>query len=368
MISHHGGKMRLPSGRNKSDFKVLRVKKNRFSIIGLTGLILALCLPAACAQREDLQPPTGLAGTLIVLNKSGHDASFIDLASGELLATLPTGRGPHEIIVTDDGRWAIGTDYSGGNSLTVFDVENLIVHKTIDMSDYPYPHGILFLPGQEEVIVTSEISGKLVIVNFHEGKISRTIDTNQNGSHMVAVSADGSVAYTSNGDSNSVSVIDIPNGQFVKSIAVPRRPEAITTNKAGSEIWVGSNDGSVVSIVSPETEKVTTQWPGFNWPYRILLTEDELFAVMPDLGNGSLRFFDARSRVELGSIDFGRSQPQGVTFYSDDRTLFLSLAGEDKVAVIDIESRKILGEYATGNSPDGIAYSPLVLRKIIDEQ
>lgn len=116
-------------------------------------MILGLTMITTVYYQEDI--PDGLQGTLIVLNKQGHDASFIDLGSGEIIATLPTGRGPHELVVTDDGKWAIGTDYSGGNSLTVFDVENLSVARTIDLSDYPPPHGILFMPGQQEVIISS---------------------------------------------------------------------------------------------------------------------------------------------------------------------------------------------------------------------
>lgn len=325
-------------------------------------LLLLLASNLAAQHAENLR------GTLIVLNKSGNDANFIDLASGETLATLPTGRGPHELIVSDDGRWAIGTDYSGGNSLTVFDVENLRVERTIDFSDYPRPHGILFLSGQQEVIVTSEASNKLVVVNFHTGEILRSIDTNQNGSHMVALAEDGSVAYTSNGSANSVSVVDVSAGRFIKTIRVPDRPEAISSNKSGSEIWVGSNDNEVVSVISAADDALIAQWNGFDWPYRVLLTDDERFAVIPDLGNNTLRFFDAQSKTELGAMDLSGSQPQGVVLYSDDRTLFISLAGQDKILAIDIQAREVVGEYTTGSAPDGIGYSPLVLRKNISYQ
>src|SRR5690606_6719889 len=132
----------------------------------------------------------------IVLNKSGNDASFIDLATGETLATLPTGNDPHALLVTDDGRWAIGTNYRGGDSLTVFDVQNLSVARTIDLSEHPEPHGLLLMPGQERVIVTSEGSNRLVIVDFQSGEVEQTIDTGQPGSHMVALSEDGSSAFT----------------------------------------------------------------------------------------------------------------------------------------------------------------------------
>lgn len=63
-------------------------------------LIAFLLLMVMVTAHADL--PDGLSGTLIVLNKGGNDASFIELASGEMIATLPTGRGPHELVVTGD--------------------------------------------------------------------------------------------------------------------------------------------------------------------------------------------------------------------------------------------------------------------------
>lgn len=319
----------------------------------------------SAATSAHAQLPQDLRGTLIVLNKSGHNANFIDLGSGEILETLATGRGPHELVVTDDGRWAVGTDYGGGNSLTVFDVEELAVARTIDLQDYPRPHGVVFLPGQEQVIVTSEASQQLLLVDYHSGGILRAMATGQSGSHMVALSEDGRTAFTSNGSSNSVSVIDVTSGLLEKTINVPVRPEAITTNKRGDQVWVGSNNEEVVSVISAANGEIIRQWNGFSWPYRILLTEDEKYAIMPDLGNEQLRFFDVKTGAEIGKIELPGAQPQGVTLYPDDRTLFVSLSGRNKVLVVNILTQEILGEYEAGDAPDGIGYSMLVLKKTI---
>ena len=143
---------------------------------------------------------------------------------------------------------------------------------------------------------------------------------------------------------------------------MPDAPEAISINKAGSEIWVGSNDDEVVTVVATSDGAMLAQWTDFEWPYRILLTDDERYAIIPDLSKHELRFFDAQAKTELGSIDLSGMRPEGLSLYSDDRTLFIALAQENKVLAIDIESREILGEYATGSGPDGIGFSPLVLR------
>lgn len=308
------------------------------------------------------QEAVNLEGTLVVLNKGSNSASFIDVASGDTLTILPTGRDPHELVVTGDGRWAVGTNFRGGNSLTVFDVQNLAVARTIDLSDHPAPHGILLMPGEQEVIVTTEGSDEVIIVNFHTGAIVKAIDTQQPGSHMVALSESGAIAYTANTQGNSVSVIDVANGRTIRSLDVPQRPEAITTNPSGSEIWVGSNAEGVVSVVDPENGGISEQFGDFSWPYRILLTRDGRYAIMPDARNEDLRIFDRAAGREHARMDFAGRGPQGLTLHANDRTLFLSLSRADEVVVIDIESAQILATFDTGSGPDGIAMSPLVLQ------
>lgn len=326
-------------------------------VCALSGLGLLTLMHPAVAEV-----PEGLTGTLIVLNKADNDASFIDLATGETLATLPTGNNPHELIVTDDGRWAIGTNYRSGDSLTVFDVQSLAVARTIDLSEHPQPHGVLLMPGQEQVIVTSEGSNRLVVVDFHSGEIERSIETGAPGSHMVALSEDGSMAFTANTQGDSVSVIDVAASRMLNVVDVPAGPEAITANRSGTDVWVGSNDEGVVSVIDPEDGAVRRRLTGFSWPYRILLTNDERYVVIPDARSEVVRVFDAESGEELGSREFSGGGPQGVALYSDDRTLFLSLSRQGKVAVMDIESMEVLGEYEVGGGPDGIGYSELRLR------
>jgi DNA-binding beta-propeller fold protein YncE len=323
-------------------------------------LIALIMLSVTIAAHADI--PNGLSGTLIVLNKGGDDASFVDLASGETVATLPTGKGPHELVISSDGQWAIGTDYGGGNSLTVFDVRNLSVQQSINLDHHSRPHGILLMPGQNEVIVTSEENRTVALVDFVSGETRHIISTGQSGSHMVAVSEDGSTAFTANGGSDSVSVIDLRQKKFVKALDVPSRPEAITTNKAGDQVWVGSNNTGVVSVISVADGSIQAQWDKFGWPYRILLTSDENFALVSDMRKGELRIFDARSKAEMGSIELPKTGPQGMALYSDDRTLFLSLSAQNRVVVIDIFSRQVVGEYPAGSSPDGIGFSDIVVK------
>ncbi|HYW50004.1 MAG TPA: hypothetical protein VE861_05325, partial [Gemmatimonadaceae bacterium] len=212
------------------------------------------------------------AGTLVITNKGPATATIIDVASNAVLATLPTGNGPHEVVVSRDGAVAVVTDYGAqvpGSTLTVIDVPGLRVARTITLGEYRRPHGIVMLPGDSLVAVTSESNRAVLIVHVGRGEIVRAVRTEQAGSHMVGVAGDGRRAWTGNIGSNTVSELDLVAGTLIRSIAVPAQPEAINVTPDGSEVWVGSNATGTVSVVNVATGSVTPAATGLGWPYRV---------------------------------------------------------------------------------------------------
>jgi len=87
-----------------------------------------------------------LAGTLLVANKTDNTVDLVDSDTGESVATLPTGHGPHEVAVSRDGGTAVISNYGDrsepGSSLTVLDLERREVVRTIELDDHTRPHGL----------------------------------------------------------------------------------------------------------------------------------------------------------------------------------------------------------------------------------
>lgn len=333
-------------------------RRAAFVAVALGGFSIPAVPRGATAQVA------GLGGTLVVTNKAPFTATIIDVATGRALATLPTGQGPHEVVVSADGRVAVVTDYgaqgAGGNTLTVIDVPGLRVARTIDLGQYRRPHGIAFLPGDSLVAVTSEATGNVVVVNVAEGAVRRGIPTRHNGSHMVGVVADGSRMYTGDIGSNTVSELNGRTGEYVRSFDVPAQPEAINVTPDGAEVWVGSNATGRVSVVDPRSGAVTTAAEGLGWPYRILFTPDRRLVFLPDLRGEELRVLDRASRRELGRLTFAGGGPQGIAITPDGRYVFQSLSRQGRVAIIDVSTRAVVGYLAAGETPDGVAYSTRV--------
>jgi DNA-binding beta-propeller fold protein YncE len=316
---------------------------------------LALCAGAAWSQP---------AGTLVVTNKTPSTATIIDIATNRILATLPTGGGPHEVAISSDGRLAVVTNYGvpPRNTLTVIDVPGLRVVRTVDLGSYTAPHGIVFLPGDSLVVVTSEATRNIVIVNVIAGVVRKAISTDQPGSHMVGVTANGTRAYTGNIGANTVTELDLAEGKVLRRFDVPAQPEAINVTPDGAEVWVGSNATGKVSVIDLSTGSVSTAAEGFGWPYRMLFSPDRKLVIMPDLRGNEVRFVDRASRRELGRLAFPNGGPQGITITPDGKYLFQSLSAEARVAIVDPATRQVIGYLAAGQTPDGIAYTIRTVR------
>jgi DNA-binding beta-propeller fold protein YncE len=332
------------------------VVRSAGAIIRYAVVALALGSGDGYAQVE------GLTGTIVVTNKSASTATIIDLGSGRALATLPTGQGPHEIAISSDGATAVVTDYAGpgGRTLTVIDIPSRSISRTIDLGEYRRPHGIAFLPGDSLAAVTSEASQHVVIVSIPQGAVRRAIPTRHAGSHMLGVTADASRIYTGDIGSNTVTELNARTGEYVRSINVPREPEAINVTPDGTEVWVGSNAEGKVSVVDPRTGSIRTAAEGFGWPYRILFTPDTRTVLLPDLENETLRFLDRTSYRELGRIGLTGGGPQGITVTPDGKYALESLSKQNRVVIIDMASRAIVGYIDAGPAPDGIVYTSRV--------
>jgi YVTN family beta-propeller protein len=301
---------------------------------------------------------------LVVVNKDASTVSVIAVETGATLVTLPTGTGPHEAAASGDGRLAVVTNYGaqqGGNSLTVVDLGTLTVARTVDLGEYRRPHGIVFLPDNRRVAVTSETSGMVLVVDVTTGRIVSARPTGQEVSHMVVAARDGRRAFTANIRSGSMTALDLEAGE-PKSLPVSTQTEAIGVSPDGAQVWVGSNDQGTVTVVRTAEWRVIDTLNVGGQPYRIVFSPDGRRVLVTTPASDEIRLFDAATRRELGRLKTPASsgaagQPFGVAWSPDGTRGYITLRGAAQVAVVDIEKMAILRHLTAGPGADGIAFA-----------
>jgi YVTN family beta-propeller protein len=303
---------------------------------------------------------------------------LIDLDTGKVKKTLPTGDGPHEVAVSPDGTVALVTNYGNskaeGNSLTVIDVGAGKVISTIDLGKFKWPHGVRFLDGGRAA-VTAEANKALLVVNVETGEVESEIHTKQDDSHMVAVTPDGSRAFVANMGSGNVTAIDLDGGRVLAQIETGEGAEGIDVTPDGKEVWVTNREADTVSVLDAASLEVLVTVPCATFPIRVRITPDGRHALVSNARSADLAVFDVATRKEVKRIAFEReaastegrlfgdrfgnsSVPIGVVVAPDGSTAWVAHANADAISVVDLKSWETTGHLVAGKEPDGMAYSP----------
>jgi len=307
----------------------------------------------ACAAQE----PQG--EVLLIGNKGEDTVSFVDLETGQELGRSPTGKMPHEIAISPDGKQAAVVAY-GDKTIDLFDVATRAKLKTIDLSPNEGPHGIAWMKGGR-IVVTTERSQSVAVVDPVAGKVLSSIKTDQQGTHMVAVTADGTTAYTSNITAGTVTVVDLAGGKKLRNIAVGGRPEGIALSRDELVLWVGDLEGSRVQAFDTDTFDKLAEVKTGGIPIRVVASPDGRWIVTSNLGAGGLTIIDAASRTHVRDVPLSGDQKAGqvtIIFSADGQRLYAAETGSDVIAEVELASGKVLRRLPAGKNGDGLAIAP----------
>jgi YVTN family beta-propeller protein len=311
---------------------------------------LATCLLSATLLGSPVS-----ANVLIVGNKSEDTVSFISLKTGEECARIATGKAPHEIAISPDGRQAAVVAY-GGTSIDLFDVRKQRLLRRIDLAPNAGPHGIAWVSASR-IVVTFDRSNTVALVDPRDGSFA-SVQTGQRGSHMLAVSPDRATVYVANILSGSVTVIDLARMAKVKDIATGGNPEAIAITRDGKALWVGDHSGPRVRVIDLATDTVIATLPTDPFAIRLAMTPDGKTAIASNFQSGTLTLFDAPKRMPVRTIALsGTARAMQVTLAinSDSRTAYVAETGRDQIAEVDLRAGKVLRRIPAGKGGDGLA-------------
>ncbi|HET9823969.1 MAG TPA: YncE family protein [Chitinophagaceae bacterium] len=310
--------------------------------------------------------------SLLALSKTDHTLAIVDPVTLSVMARIPVGEDPHEVIASSDGKTAYVTIYGGG-SLHELDVIDLVARKplvTVDTRPLFGPHGLTFAAGK--AWFTAEGSKAVASYDPSSGKLDWSMGTGQDRTHMIYVSDDAKKIYTTNVSSGTVSILAdtlIPPGRFAPPNAKPRRDwiqtlvpvapgsEGFDVAPGGGELWTASAEDGNISIIDIGTKKLSTtinaKVTGAN---RLKFTPDGKLVFISSLASGELTIYDAKSRREVKRLKVGRGAA-GILMDPDGSRAFVACSADDYVVVIDLKSLEVMKHVNVGKVPDGLAWA-----------
>ena len=316
------------------------------------------------------------AETLLVVRKTGDAIDFMDPGSGLRIASVPLGHAPHEVSVSPDGKRAAVTNYGTreqpGSTVSIIDLEQPREVRRIDLTPHTRPHGVAWF-APDRIAVTTEGSKHLVIVEPDAGGVVGAIETGQDVSHMVAVSADATRAYVTNIGSGTTTALDLVAGRKLGDIATGAGSEALAVTPNGRDLWVAARAAGEIAIVDTATLAILARLPLPGIPIRIAITPDGATALVTCAGSSELVAYDVATRTVRARVKVdvplapdaaerpfarlapGSALPVGLLVARDGRSAFVAATMGDRVVQYDVSTLAPTRIIEVGGEPDGLA-------------
>ena len=343
----------------------------------LTALLAALGVGAQTSKES-----------LLVLSKHDHTLAVVDPTTLKVVAKMPVGDDPHEVIATADGKFAYVSNYGGGgagalHTLAVIDLVNHKALAPIDLGALKGPHGLDFAGGK--VWFTAEAAKVFGSVDPGTGKVDFVLGSGQNRTHMIYVTQDLGRIFTSNIQSGTISIwekvrMSLPSGPPPAAqpqggapagpppggfppewsqtlVEVGAGSEGFDVTPDGKEIWAANAQAGTIAVVNIAEKKVVeTIAANVKGANRLKFTPDGKLAFVSSLSGADVAVFDVGTRKEVKRIPVGHGAA-GIQVQPDGARVFVACTPDNYVAVIDLKTLAVVGKIDAGGNPDGMAWA-----------
>ncbi|MBD3274056.1 MAG: beta-propeller fold lactonase family protein [Candidatus Marinimicrobia bacterium] len=298
---------------------------------------------------------------LVVLHKTDESFGYYDVSSGEQIHLVETRPFPHEVCLSPDreklyiaemGVRGVESQGDGGNTVAVYDTKSRELLSTISTGKYDRPHGVA-THENGKLFVTSESTKFLLIYDIESEELLHQVFLDQEIAHMVNVAPDGKTAYTANIGSNTITAVDVENGQVIKHIDVLERPEGMVFSPGGDLIYVVNRESRAVAVVDAAAGEMVDTITTGEGPVRIVITPDGTQLAIPLFHSDAVQIVDTESREVTHTVNVGK-QPAGTAISRDGKLVFMSCEEESAVYVFDMESIEIIKKISTDEGCDAM--------------
>lgn len=262
-------------------------------------------------------------------------------ARNGVIATIGVGYTPAGIAVTPDNRFAYVANNNddsipGGDTVSVLNLVTNSVVTTISDASFNQPYTITINATGTIAYVTNSNSTTISIIDILTNQVTGTI-TGFDGPSGMVITPDGNTAYVNNyggpggvgsGNGTTVRVVNLNTNTIVGSpITVGLAPASLAITPDGAFVYVinyvdGNTGTGTISIIRTSDNTVVGTIPGFSGPFAIAITPNGYYAYITNFGSNNF-------------------SPIGTT-----------------VSVLNLQSNSVTATIQVGTQPAGIAINP----------
>ena len=230
------------------------------------------------------------------------------------LSDVPLTGGPtrldYQSLDSDTGRLYIA--HLGSDLMTVFDVNKQTIVG--DVNDLKRVHGVLAVPGLHRVYASATGTNELAVIDDQTLKVVARVPAGDYPDGVAYASKQGKI-YVSDLHGKTDTVIDARTNQVVTTIALGGGAGNTQYDSVSEHIFVTVHGQNELAEIEPTKDQVIGRYP------------------LPGCG-----------------------ESHGLLIDSEHRLAFVACEGNAKLAVFDLEARKMTAIQSVGADPDVLAF------------
>ncbi|MBD9726265.1 beta-N-acetylglucosaminidase domain-containing protein [Streptomyces caniscabiei] len=292
----------------------------------------------------------------LTANFSGASVSSIDLSSGRS-TEIAVGANPGEVVTSADGRTAYAAN-QGSNSVSVIDVASGEVTATVAVGRVPA--GLALTPDGGTLWVANYTDGTVQPVDTGTLRAGATVAVGA-GPENMAITPDGRTLYVANIHDNTVSPVDLGTRRAGAAIPVGPRPFNVVAAPDGKTVYVSNSGGSTVTPIDTASNDTGPTLLVSGQAYGLGLSPDgRTLWVSPSTGD-YVTPVDTVTGAPGRQITVGRSAfDMGLDW--DGGTAYVTTADGNKLVPVDTVSGTAGTPLPTGAYPLAVALTPVPVR------
>ena len=343
----------------------------------LIGAAVCLLLAFWLAARALAAP----GGSLYVSDEELGEVVVVDPEAGTVRARIPVGKRPRGIKLDRDGkrlyvalsgspRAGPGVDESklpppdrAADGIGVIDLASGKLLRTYPSGQDPECFDLS--PDGKRLYVSNEETAEMSVLDLAKGKIIKRVKVGGEP-EGVTVRPDGKVVYVTCEADNTVAAVDTRSFKLLAQIATGPRPRAIAFSGDGASAFVTAENASQLTVIDarahePAGQVAIVSKAGKPLPPRpmgIALSPDGKLAYVSNGRGESIAVVDVDRRALLRMIEGVGARPWGIAVSADGRTLYTANGPSGDVSVVDAATGQVKRRVQLGGLPWGVVVAP----------
>jgi hypothetical protein len=342
-------------------------------------LVLAPFAAAAVLAQQPAAPaptpagkPVATVDAVLYSTRGDEKVHLLRLPDLAPLATYDAGAGAHELAISADGRFALGSAYGGpgkghqpaDNRVFVLDLPAGTRARMVDLGATKRPNDVAFLGAGTTAMVTTEAPPQLLRLDAATGTVEQ-FPLEHKANHMLALAPGAASCFVSHVMPGGITRFDVAAGKPAGYARLPDGAEGIACVARGEHVhvWVGCARSDVVAVVDGSTLAVLHELARPGFPFRVKASPDGARVAISCPKSGEVVIHDAAdckrapAVVDVRAAADADVAPTSIAWSPDGKLVLAVVNGaQDRVVAIDAATAKVVAQVeAAGPIADALA-------------